>query len=79
MCDTFRPLFPTKAAIELDDANYPKSWEGEHFPGLASGKIHVNGEAALPKGNGEAAHPLPASTNRVTVHEHKTVANVWAP
>ena len=78
MCVTFRPLFPTKAAIELDDANYPKSWQGEHFPGLASGKIHVNGEAALPT-NGAAAHPLPASTNRVTVHEHKTVANVWAP
>jgi homogentisate 1,2-dioxygenase len=75
MCDTFRPLFPTKAALELDDANYPKSWQGEHFPGLASGKIHVNGEAAT-AANG---HPLPASTNRVTVHEHKSVANVWAP
>lgn len=43
MCDTFRPLFPTKAAIELDDANYPKSWQGEHFPGLSSGKMHLNG------------------------------------
>ncbi|MHC4977028.1 MAG: homogentisate 1,2-dioxygenase [Planctomycetota bacterium] len=42
MCDTFRPLYPTKAAIELDDEAYPKSWEGEHFPGLAAG---VNGEA----------------------------------
>ena len=27
MCDTFRPLFPTKAALELDDQNYPLSWE----------------------------------------------------
>jgi homogentisate 1,2-dioxygenase len=27
MCDTFRPLFPTKAAIDIDDDTYPKSWE----------------------------------------------------
>ena len=27
MCDTFRPLYPTKAALELDDSNYPMSWE----------------------------------------------------
>jgi homogentisate 1,2-dioxygenase len=80
MCDTFRPLFPTKAALELDDANYPRSWQGEHFPGLASGKIHVNGEAALPgPASPQMPHPLPASTNRVQVHEHKTVVNVWAP
>jgi homogentisate 1,2-dioxygenase len=26
MCDTFRPLFPTKAAIEMNDAAYPQSW-----------------------------------------------------
>lgn len=27
MCDTFRPLYPTQAALELDDAEYPRSWE----------------------------------------------------
>ncbi|MFM7261060.1 MAG: homogentisate 1,2-dioxygenase, partial [bacterium] len=27
MCDTFAPLYPTKAALELDDLNYPRSWE----------------------------------------------------
>ena len=32
MCDTFRPLFPTKLAVELDDPAYPQSWLGEHFP-----------------------------------------------
>ncbi len=26
MCDTFRPLHPTKAAIEMDDLDYPASW-----------------------------------------------------
>lgn len=49
MCDTFRPLFPTKAALDLDDPKYPASWEGEHFPGLKSGKIHINGQTEAPK------------------------------
>jgi homogentisate 1,2-dioxygenase len=26
MCDTFRPLFPTAAALGLDDPGYPESW-----------------------------------------------------
>ncbi|MCL4742586.1 MAG: homogentisate 1,2-dioxygenase [Phycisphaerales bacterium] len=30
MCDTFRPLFPTKAALELDDPHYPESWRADH-------------------------------------------------
>jgi homogentisate 1,2-dioxygenase len=34
MCDTFRPLHPTAAAIQLDDAAYPASWRDEHFPQL---------------------------------------------
>ncbi len=53
MCDTFRPLFPTKAALDLDDANYPRSWQGEHFPGLASGKMHLNG-ATVPSASAAA-------------------------
>ena len=47
MCDTFRPLHPTKAALELDDSAYPASWEGEHFPQTAGTHkpdgSHVNG------------------------------------
>ncbi len=56
MCDTFRPLHPTRAALDLDDPKYPASWQGEHFPGLSSGKMHLNGvtvpaasAAAFPK------------------------------
>lgn len=64
MCDTFRPLFPTKAALAMDDKAYPASWQGEHFPGLVSGKMHLNGEPVAGK---------------VEVHEHRHVANVWAP
>jgi hypothetical protein len=67
MCDTFRPLFPTKAALDLDDANYPKSWQGEHFPGLSSGKMHLNGTST----NG--------THGKVEVHRHEHTANVWAP
>ena len=26
MCDTFRPLHPTKAALGIDDEHYPASW-----------------------------------------------------
>jgi homogentisate 1,2-dioxygenase len=58
MCDTFRPLHPTKAALELDDPKYPASWEGEHFPGIKSGKIHLNGEAAVHGPDGRALTPL---------------------
>jgi len=31
MCDTFRPLFPTQAALDLDDPHYPESWRQDHF------------------------------------------------
>jgi len=69
MCDTFRPLFPTAAALGIDDSKYPASWQGEHFPGLASGKLHLNGTATTPAGG----------PGRVEVHDHKSIANVWAP
>ena len=37
MCDTFRPLYPTKAALGIDDANYPASWS-EWKPKNGNGK-----------------------------------------
>ncbi|MDQ7014512.1 MAG: homogentisate 1,2-dioxygenase [Planctomycetota bacterium] len=30
MCDTFRPLFPTRFALEIDDVAYPESWRSDH-------------------------------------------------
>ncbi len=63
MCDTFRPLYPTKAALELDDPKYPASWQGEHFPRAASGTV-----------NGVQAH---GPDGRVPGVEKQ--ANVWAP
>lgn len=38
MCDTFRPLCPTAVAMQLDDPEYPASWQGEHFPRSKRGK-----------------------------------------
>lgn len=31
MCDTFRPMYPTKACLALDDPDYPESWRQDHF------------------------------------------------
>jgi homogentisate 1,2-dioxygenase len=66
MCDTFRPLFPTKAALGMDDANYPKSWEGEHFP-KSIGQHHPNGE------HKPAATATPAPATRANV----PAVNTW--
>lgn len=63
MCDTFRPLFPTKAALELDDSKYPASWQGEHFPGLSTGKMHLNGVTVPPS----SAAAFPKEVNPVPV------------
>ncbi|MDA1008801.1 MAG: homogentisate 1,2-dioxygenase [Planctomycetota bacterium] len=41
MCDTFRPLFPTKAALALDDLAYPESWEDGAMTASASATIDV--------------------------------------
>jgi homogentisate 1,2-dioxygenase len=51
MCDTFRPLFPTKAALAMEDMKYPASWEGEHFPRLTSGQ-EVGGNFRADKAKG---------------------------
>jgi homogentisate 1,2-dioxygenase len=68
MVDTFRPLFPTKLAVEMDDPKYPASWEGEHFPGAS--KARLNGKAGKPK------YPAEQAENAELLHveriEHRT-------
>lgn len=48
MCDTFRPMYPTKAALDIDDAHYPESWRQDHFaPGeVREAKSRENGAVA---------------------------------
>ncbi|MHC4946745.1 MAG: homogentisate 1,2-dioxygenase [Planctomycetota bacterium] len=43
MCDTFRPLYPTKAALDLDDPAYPDSWRAH--PTAPAGTHQPNGES----------------------------------
>jgi len=38
MCDTFKPMFPTKAALDLDDVAYPESWSADHHAPFEKGK-----------------------------------------
>jgi homogentisate 1,2-dioxygenase len=71
MCDTFRPLFPTKAALEIDDMAYPDSWKGDHLPSI-SGAHHPSGEHKSPKPNGETAAPAPGDV----APEKKTI-DTW--
>lgn len=55
MVDTFRPLHPTVHALDMDDQNYPASWQGEHFATNAEG-AKLNGKAKFPvkpEGNAE--------------------------
>jgi len=70
MCDTFRPLFPTKAALQLDDPKYTDSWQGEHYPGIKAGRIHVNGVGPSHNPDGTHASEIP---------KNGKVADVWAP
>ncbi len=47
MCDTFRPMFPTRAAIEMDDPQYPESWRHDHHaPGEARPASPPNPQAS---------------------------------
>ncbi len=72
MCDTFRPLFPTKAAINMDDAKYPASWQGQHFPGLSSGKMHLNGVTVPPA----SAAAFPKEVHPVEVIKAETATTL---
>ena len=52
MCDTFAPLYPTKAALAYDDLAYPQSWESGWEPGDAatSGHAATTGHAKPARG-----------------------------
>ncbi|MCP3902561.1 MAG: hypothetical protein GY715_02910, partial [Planctomycetes bacterium] len=59
MCDTFRPLLPTKAALDLDDEAYPASWLSSVPDARGTAGMHTtNGEpkkAAAPKTVGDTS------------------------
>ena len=79
MCDTFRPLFPTKAALGIDDAAYPDSWQGDHFP-HSHGQHQSNGMPNGAPSNPNAqpyAHANGAPRQVTEILEGRTT-NVWA-
>ena len=68
MCDTFAPLYPTQAALDLDDLHYPRSWEHGWEPdeaaataGDAKPKTTAKSTAAV-KGKKSAATKSKAGT-----------------
>ena len=70
MCDTFRPLLPTRAALDLDDPQYPDSWKEGHYPLERDGLHRPDG---FPQQNGQAAHQNGASS----ASESSESTNVW--
>ncbi len=68
MCDTFRPMFPTKAALALDDSNYPMSWKDGHYP-LSKDRMHA--ETGFPL-NGASVNGHAKPTDK-----SGAVTNVW--
>ncbi len=44
MCDTFRPMYPTKAALGLDDPQYPESWRADSHAPFENGKARAEGQ-----------------------------------
>jgi hypothetical protein len=81
MCDTFRPMFPTKAAMGLDDLAYPQSWEGEHFP-VSLGQHHANGAhrtggAKAARSAGAKGKGAKAAKSAKPARRTGGVANTW--
>ncbi|MEN0021299.1 MAG: homogentisate 1,2-dioxygenase domain-containing protein [Planctomycetota bacterium] len=63
MCDTFRPMYPTKAAVEIDDESYPESWRADHHAPLENGTAQ-NGTNGTGLAGGRIADPSqPKATN----------------
>jgi len=75
MCDTFRPLWPTKAALGLDDPAYPESWKDAEAP--IEGGISGNGKAER-AGKEKAADAIRRSRERSEAANPATGAvNTW--
>jgi hypothetical protein len=82
MCDTFRPMFPTKAAMAFDDLAYPQSWEGEHFP-VSLDQHHADGAHRKPsaqakgKSKSKPAAKSKAPAKGKSAKPAKDVGSTW--
>jgi homogentisate 1,2-dioxygenase len=82
MCDTFRPMFPTKAAMEFDDLAYPKSWEGEHFPVSleqhhADGAHRAGAKAKGGKAKGTKSRGAKAAKSKPAGRKSPNIGSTW--
>jgi len=82
MCDTFRPMFPTKAAMEFDDLAYPRSWEGEHFP-VSLEQHHADGahrtvaKAKGGKAKGTKSRGAKAAKSKPAGRKSPNIGSTW--
>jgi hypothetical protein len=74
MCDTFRPLMATRAAVELDEPMYPASWEDGAM--TASSKVRSN-KAAKPVAEAKASKPAAKGKAARRSPVRSGAANTW--
>jgi homogentisate 1,2-dioxygenase len=74
MCDTFRPLMATRAAVELDEPLYPASWEDGAM--TASSKVRAP-RAAKPASDAKAAKPAAKGKTARRAPARAGSANTW--
>ena len=76
MCDTFRPLFMTAAALDLDDPKYPASWEEDTFP-TAGGTHAPDGSPLKSRKKGGTASNGAASNSTGKRSGGKKSVDTW--
>ena len=79
MCDTFAPLYPTKAALDFDDLEYPRSWEKgwdaeEPAPSAAAKKGKTTARASK---SSKASAKTTAMTSAPKKSAKSNAANTW--
>ncbi len=75
MCDTFAPLYPTKAALAFDDLSYPQSWES----GWTPESVVASTQSASSNGTASSKKPAKKVAKKVAMKAAKAAkgANTW--
>ncbi len=75
MCDTFAPLYPTKAALAFDDLSYPQSWES----GWTPESVVASTQSASSNGTASSKKPAKKVAKKAVKNAAKAAkgANTW--
>lgn len=75
MCDTFAPLYPTKAALAFDDLSYPQSWES----GWTPESVVASTQSASSNGTASSKKPAKKVAKKAAKKAAKAAkgANTW--